>query len=266
MSEAKKQRQLLDKYIKEVRGGIPFADPFIEKSSDIFDNALLARNLTEDALAREVLKNTGVPIPGKGASRLEIEDFLNQIAKEQYPDLEPNIEVGGDSDYYQNKKIKVSDYNTKISPEKAVGTTLHEMGHQLDAEKFKDAGKELKLKSLRDAKQSGIDLKNKDSLQVYDEIVGKDHHLNLPERPKSYGFSNLLNAIKGKPLRALAPVALGIASGGASAAAELAGTEEVGESAEEEGMMLAEADARQNYKSSPAKMARLQALKNIKEN
>ena len=48
---------------------------------------LQGRDLAEEALAYEVLKNTGVPIPGKGASRSQIENFLQDIAKERYPEL-----------------------------------------------------------------------------------------------------------------------------------------------------------------------------------
>lgn len=231
----KQRRQMLDRYIKEVRQGIPFAEEFTGKTGDVFDDALVARNLTEDSLGREVLKNTGVPIPGKGSTRSQAEDFLNRMVKERYPELEPNVRIGGDLDQYGQGEIDVSDFTAKSSPERAVGTVLHEAGHQYDDKILGTRGKELNLKDLRKAKSGGMNLKQMDPLQVYEDVVGVGHHAKIPKlREGTYGFGALKSLLKSGTFKGLAPAAVGAAFAG-SASDALAdtvvpgGVESVGE-------------------------------------
>lgn len=265
----KLRKQSLEQFSKSVEEGLPFAEDFIKKSSDIEDNALLARNLSEQALAQQVLKNTGVPIPNKVN-----EDFLAQIMKERYPEMEPNIrlsDVGGAGEYGKGQ-IDLNKYLAKNQPiENTVGTMLHEAGHQYDDQILGQTGKNLDLKTLRDLKASGMDLKNADPAQVY-EMYAKGHHSNIPNlREGSFGLGALKSYLKSGTFKALPLVgpAVGVAaaldSGDASAAVPVLGeADSVGESPEEEKMMLNEISARKNYDNSPAAAdAKRAALTNL---
>lgn len=210
------KRQKLDQYIKQMKQGNPLTDSFVPKTGDVFDDALVARNLSEEALAREVLKNTGVPIPGKGSTRSQAEDFMNRIIKERYPELEPNVRIGGDFDQYGQGQIDLSNFTAKQPVEKSLSTALHEAGHQYDDKILGAKGKELNLADLRKAKASGVNLKQMDPLQVYDEIVGAGHHAKIPKlREGSYGFGALKSLLKSGTFKGIGPVS---AAAGALAA------------------------------------------------
>lgn len=211
------ERAKLDKFIKQMKEGIPYAEDYIDKSSDIFDNALEARDLSENALAREVLKNTGIPIPGKGSTRTQTEDFLNKIVEERYPELKPNVKIDGNQSFYQDGKINLSDYRAKNSPEDAVGTVLHEAGHQYDDKILNSSGQPISNKELRLAKAKGLDLKNMDPMQVYEELVGVKHHAKIPKlREGTYGFGALKSLLKSGTFKGLAPVGVGAALAGSA--------------------------------------------------
>lgn len=207
----------LDKFIKQMKEGIPYAEDYIDKSSDIFNNSLEARDLSENALAREVLKNTGVPIPGRGSSRTQTEDFLNRIVEERYPELKPNVKIDGNQSFYQDGNINLSNYRATNSPEDAVGTVLHEAGHQYDDKILGASGKPVGNKELRLAKAKGLDLKNMDPMQVYEELVGAGHHAKIPKlREGSYGFGALKSLLKSGTFKGLAPVGVGAALAGSA--------------------------------------------------
>lgn len=261
------RKDILEKYIKQMKEGIPFAEEFIDVDpNDIRNNSLLARNLTEDALAHEVLKNTGVPIPDKRASRLKKEDFLNRIANEVYPDFSnPNIRLGDDSSYYKGKTT-VNSQNDLL---RNVSDSLHEMGHKYDTEKLKVPTDEiLDEKSVRKMAKT-MNLRDKDPLEVY-ELISKNHHATIPDiREESYGLSNLKNALKGKPIRSLVGpmlgVGLGLATGSDAMAAVpiLGDSEDVG-NADDDFEMIGEAQGNNNYKDSKARQDRLNALNKLK--
>lgn len=267
------KREDLDKFIKQLKEGIPFSDEFIDKSNDIYDNALLARNLTEDAVGREVLKNTGIPIPGKGTSRLKQEDFFNRLIKERYPELDPNVQLGGFDDNYLEGKINLSDF-TKESPiETQVGTLMHEAGHQYDDKILDQTGKPLDKAALRRAKAKGIDLTSKDPLQIYDEMLASKHHAKIPKiRENSFGFSALKNLIKGNNFKSVPVVgpalgaAIAAASGDSNAASGLPILGEAENIAEDRFSPQEESDreaASQLSSGEPLNTRRMLALKNI---
>lgn len=265
------KRQKLDQYIKQMKQGNPLTDSYVQRTGDVFDDALVARNLSEEALAREVLKNTGVPIPGKGSSRLQVEDFLSRILKERYPEIEPELRIGGNADQYGQNRIDISDYTAKQPIEKTVGTVLHEGGHAYDEKVLGTTGKELDLADLRKAKASGKNLKQMDPLQVYDEILGAKHHAKIPNlREGSYGFGALKSLLKSGTFKGIAPVAGALTA--ASASDALAdtlvpgGVESVGQGSDQvlspEQEQSVEA-SRQLSAGEPMNQARMQALQRM---
>lgn len=214
------RRKLLEAYVKQLKEGIPFADDYIDKSSDIEENALLARNLSEQALANEVMKNTGIPVPDKTSSLSKKEDFLNRIVKERYPELEPKVRIkdlDGSLGQYGQGEIDINKWLVgKDNMDSVLGTTLHEAGHQYDDQILKHQGKNLDLKALRDLRKDGFDLKNADPAQVY-EMYSKGHHANIPNlREGSFGLGALKSYLKSGTFKALP-----IIGGAATAAAAL---------------------------------------------
>jgi hypothetical protein len=202
------KRQKLDQYLKQMKQGNPLTDSFVGRTGDVFDDALVARNLSEEALAREFLKNTGLPVPGKGASRAQLEDFLSRSLKEIYPEIEPELRIGGLNDQYGQNRIDISDYTAKQPIETTLGTAFHEGGHAYDKQILGVDGKPISLGDLRKAKSSGLNLKQMDPLQVYDEIVGAKHHAKIPNlREGSYGFGALKSLLKSGTFKGVGPIA-----------------------------------------------------------
>jgi hypothetical protein len=242
MSEVR--RKALEDYAKSVEEGLPFSEDFIGKTRDVEDDALRARNFSEEALASKVLKDTGIPIPGKEAPRLKQEDFLNRIMKERYPELEPNV-VLEPSNYaggYEKGKIDINSDMAKIwTPERKVGTLLHESAHQYDDQVLGKVGKNLDMGTLRKMQSKGMDLKQLDPTTVY-EMYAQAHHANIPNlREGTFGLGALKNYLKKGTFRGVAPILAGGAGLLASAASEASDTEATGE-APEQAALLREVD------------------------
>jgi hypothetical protein len=136
MSEAR--RKALDLIAK----GKASADSYIDPKSDIFEKAFTTRNINQAALAQQVLKNTGIPIPGPRTSASKLEDFFQQLGTETHPELK-NMTVdladlakeNANGIYYSGDKhkwIELQKDMWKRDPEKAVGTLMHELGHAYD--------------------------------------------------------------------------------------------------------------------------------------
>jgi hypothetical protein len=209
------RKKALEQFAKDVEQGLPFAEDYIQKDSNVERNALRARAFTEEALANQVLKNTGIPIPGKEASPSKQADFLARIMKERYPELEPDVRVLPDkkiknmldesvSGFYQpevqsrqNPLIVVNENELlKGGPTRGVGTLLHEAGHQYDDRILKKATEELDLETLRKLVREGYDLKNMDPAQVY-ELYGAKHHAQIPSlREGTFGLGALKSYLK----------------------------------------------------------------------
>ena len=263
-----KRTDLLEKYIKQMKEGIPFAEEYIKPNPDLRESALSARNLTEDALAHEVMKNTGIPIPDKGASRLKREDFLNRIANEIYPEFSnPDISLGDESSYYQGKTLVDAQGSTRRN----VADALHEMGHKYDVEHLKAPTDEiLDEQGVRKLSKT-MNLKDKDPLEVY-ELISKNHHAKIPNvREESFGLSNLKNVLKGAKIRSLVGPALGVGLGLATgndamaAVPVLGDAEDVG-SSDDDFMMMGEVQGLKNYENSPARQDKLKALDKLRNN
>lgn len=270
MDERKKALELFSKQLSE---GNPLAEEFVNTKKSPLSQSFQARDLAEDALANEVLKNTGVPIPGKGASQLKQEDFLNRILQERYPEISPDVslkDLGKDLGQYGQGKIDINK-NISNDPVKSVSTLLHEGGHQYDDKilKFKgtdDVAKKQLIKNVPD----GRILKDIDPMQM-SEIINKGHHARIPNLrdSDSFGLGALKSMLKSGTFKQAAgalPLVGGLAaaamSGDAMAAVPVLGdADDVGMSGDEEKAMLNEHNARVNYDKSPAHQARLNALK-----
>ena len=262
----KNKKKILELFAKQLNEGLPFAEDFIDITPNIEQNALIARNLSEDALAHQVLKNTGIPIPEAGANKSKREDFLNQIVAERYPEFkDPNLRIGNEDSYFKNK-ILVNDRPDDLTA--MVGQSLHEAGHKYDDKILRQPGINLDLADLRKAKASGIDLKNMDPAQVY-ELYAKNHHAKIPNfREGSYGLGALKSMMKSGTFKQIAgalPLVGGLVAGAmsedASAAIPGLDQESLGESPEQEREIFNEINARKAYDASPARKARLDALK-----
>ncbi len=254
------RKRALEAFSKQLSEGLPFAEDFITPDADVENTSLLARNLSEDALGHNVLKNTGLSVPNNNAPVARKEEFLNRLAAERYPEIkDPNIRLGAEDSYRPSSGgILVKDRGDII---KETGKGLHEVAHKYDNDVLGFAGKELDLKTLRDAKKSGIDLKNIDPAEVY-EMYAKGHHANIPNlREGSYGLGALKSMLKSGTFKQVAgalPVVGGLAaatmSGDASAAVPLLDeADDVGESKETERELLNEVNARNNYAQSSAR-------------
>ena len=227
------RKKVLEDYAKDVEKGLPFTDGYIKKSSDIYDNALSARNLAEEALAQKVLDNTGIPIPDKTSSLSKKEDFLNQLLNQQYPELKQNVQfkdMDGALGKFDGGKIYLNKELAKSRDiQKMTSDVFHEGGHAYD--EFKKIVPDIQVedfnKELRKLKASGFDLKNADPAQVY-ELIAKNHHAQIPNlRNGTYGLGALKSYLKSGTFKAIPLVGtalgagLALASGEANAASAL---------------------------------------------
>lgn len=270
------RKRILEAYAKQLSEGNPLAEEFVDTSRKLPSQSIQARNLAEESLAHQVLKNTGIPIPNDGVSRLKKEDFLNQIMKERYPELEPNVSLnphlgkqGLDGQYLPDKsKILLNDKQGILQ---STGNLLHESGHQYD-DKILGFDGDNNFKSLKQNAPAGKLLQDIDPMQM-SEIMNKGHHANIPNLrdADSYGLGALKSMMKSGTFKQIAgalPVVGGLAaatmSGDASAAVPLLDeADDVGMSADDEKAMLNEHDARVNYDNSPARQAKMDALKKM---
>lgn len=253
------RRKALEDYAKSVEEGLPFADDFLSKSSDLEDRALKARNLSEDSLANQVMKNTGVPIPDKRDSTSKKLDSLQRMIQEQYPDSKLDISPA-DGDYYQNGKIYLNK-NTLDSGDftKALGKGFHETGHDFDVKNLGFAGKELDMKAIRDLKKSGVDIKNLDPAMLY-EAYAKGHHASIPDlREGSYGLGALKSYMKRGGFKSVAPLLGGAAGLAYSGASEAADTEAMGDTPEQ-AALLRESDEYNRRKKAIEKVPEMSKL------
>jgi hypothetical protein len=272
------RRKALEEFAQMLSEGMPQAADYVDVSGDAFNNALEGRDLAETSLAHQVLKNTGVPIPGKGATTSQQEDFFNRIMKERYPELEPNVIVNPklkDAEgTYNWGKINLNGDEVKKNPiEHSVGKLLHEGAHQYDDQHLKNAARNpLDLSRFRDAQKAGVDVKRLDPTDAY-ELLAKGHHQNIPKLREggTFGVSALKSMMKNGTFKALPLVgpaigaAMALGSDDASAAIPVLNeAESVGMSPEDENIMLAEIQAKKNYTNSPASQARREALKKLK--
>jgi hypothetical protein len=218
---ASARKKALEDFAKDVESGLPFAEEYVGKSGDIYDDALRARNLSEEALAQRLLQDTSLSVPDRNAPLSQKESFLNKILEQRYPEIKKPIQfedMSGAVGTYNKRQIFLNKELAKNrDPEKLLADVLHEGGHGYDEAKklvtpdmVEDFNKE-----LRKLKASGFDLKNADPAQVY-EMVAKKHHAQIPKlREGTFGLGALKSYLKSGTFKAL-PI-VGPAIGAAAA-------------------------------------------------
>ena len=257
----KLRRSVLEKYAKDVKEGLIESSDYISPTDNYLNKALRARNLAEDSLANEVLKQTGVSIPDKGASKSKIENFFSDMLKERYPELEnKGIEIRKLADDLGNYDpntgiIQLNEDMVRKSPIRSTATLLHEGGHKFDSEILKkDAGDGVDNKTLQLLKKKGDLNVNIDPTELYEKL-SQGHHLSIPDkREGSFGLGALKSMLKSGTFKGIAPVAAktALAAGGglASLASEASDSEETGD-APEQAALLREIDERKRRDASP---------------
>lgn len=279
-------RKLLERYAKETANGNPLAEDFIKERRSVENKALQARDLAEDALANQVMKNTNVPIPGKEASRAKQENFLNRILEQTHPEISPDVRLSDDIPDYDGAYnsntgiIKVNASTAKKDILKGLSATLHEGAHKYDFDTggFKGTP-DIEYKDLVKNTPNGRMLKDIDPAHAY-ELMSNGHHKQLPDlRNGSFGLGALKSMMKNGTFRQvagalpLAGTALALSSGDVSAAASELPSEipilgqaydairpEAAGSAMDDREMKNEVKALDNYSNS---QARKDALKKI---
>jgi hypothetical protein len=215
------RRKALEEYAKNVELGMSQAEDYVGKSGDVLNDALRARNLSEEALAQKVLDNTGIPIPDTNAPVSRKEDFLNRILQERYPEIKKPIELktmpGSAGEYFGGKISLNKDSIKNKDLIKLTSDVLHEGGHGYDDIKklvTPDMANDFN-KELRRLRAEGYDLKSMDPSEVYEAMAGK-HHAKIPKlREGSYGLGALKSLAKSGKFKAIPYV--GTALAGATA-------------------------------------------------
>lgn len=257
------RKKALEDFAKDVEMGIPLAEDYVGKTSDIYDDALRARNLAEDALAQKVLDNTGIAIPDKSARRVQLEDFFAQLLDKTYPEInldklyvEPLSDQLKMEGYFDPKTKNIVVNQNSIKNKgilSGVSSLFHEAGHAYDD--IKKITPEITQddfnKELRKLKASGFDLKNADPAQVY-ELIAQKHHAQIPKlREGTFGLGALKSYLKSGTFKGIAPLLVkgaAIGAGGlATLAAEAADSSEEGSSREQSALLRERNE--QNFKN-----------------
>jgi hypothetical protein len=302
------RKKLLEQFAKQVGQGNPLSEDLVRTSLPELDHnapitskyqteaavnkrALQARDLAEDTLAHEVMKNTGIPIPNDNASRLKREDFLKQIIQERYPEFK----IGDDDlnlSMMNDKSVPEGIYNAdsgkmfiKNKPNiiKNTSAALHEAAHKYDYEHLNFDGTDdvSALRSMKDNLPSKRAIADIDPSEAY-ELMAKGHHADIPKlREGSFGLGALKSLLKSGTFKTIAGAlpfagtAMALSSGDANAAAEelpseIPGVGQVYDairptaagSANDDREMQNEVKANQNYDASAARRDALMRLKN----
>lgn len=231
----------MEEFAKNVETGNPLSEDYVStKLPDInpaepsgsrirreramTKRALQARDLAGDALAQQVLKNTGIPIPDDNASRLKKEDFFKRLMAERYPELKfgdddinfnmLNERTTPDGLYVpDNGKIFLKNRPDTI---RNVADLLHEGGHKLDYEKLNfDGTPDVSGVNKATKIPSGRNMFDIDPTEMY-EVMAKGHHLEIPKlREGAFELGALKSYLKNGTFKAI-PI-IGTAAAGAAA-------------------------------------------------
>lgn len=256
------RRKLLEAYAKQVAQGNPLTEEFLPALDETpnkynierlaANRALRARDIAEDSLANEVLKNTGIPIPADNAPRLKKEDFLNRLMKERYPEIEPDVNLGlmledpTTPEGIYSVDGKTIHLKNKPNIIKNTSTALHEAAHQYDDQVLNfDGTDDVQFKNLKTNVPAKKIITDIDPAEAY-EIIAKNHHATIPKlREGSFGLGALKSMMKNGTFKGVAPVlakaGLAAAGGAVSIAAEAADSEDMG-GATQQSALLAEID------------------------
>ena len=228
------KKEALEKFAKQLSVGDYSSGNLIMPDKALGTQALQARDIAEQALANEFLKNTGLPVPNRFTSVGKAEDFLNRSLQEAYPELEPNLKLlsekedpflKGNLGTYSPKKSSIILNRAKFAPsdiKDLLATALHESAHQYDDKILKyRLPKELaQEKSQLDFKKAYDTAKELDRpidpTEMY-EIAAKGHHARIPKLrdADSFGLGALKSYLKSGTFKAI-PI-IGTAAAGAAA-------------------------------------------------
>jgi hypothetical protein len=282
MKDDKDYLAKLDALAKQLAVGDEDLADLLPQDATMSQKLTQARNMSEQALAKKVLDNTGVPIPGKGRTRGQVEDFFQRILAETHPEISPKVRVldnptvGKDivSGYYSPLKdeVVVGSQVVKRSPTKAVATLLHEGAHGYDKKvKGFNGVNDFDAMSIKDKLKIRPD---ESAFDLY-ELGAKNHHAKIKGlREGTFGFGGLKSYLKNNgKFRAIGPVAaIGGALAAGSASDALAdtvvpgGVESLGEGSDQvltpEQQQSVEA-SRQLTEGQPMNQQRFQALQRM---
>ena len=229
----------LEEVAKRAKKGDFELSDLLGRTSDYVDDSIRYRNLMEDTVGNEYLKNTGISVPNiKNASRAEIERFTRDLLEENYGNdlglkgIELDNKLSGYGAYDPNNKkviINPNKFKTRSAAQNT-GDALHEFGHVYDDSTglWKNSINlgEMTKEKIEALKKMGITRDNAHLFDIDDvaEVVSKGHHYELPERLKSWSRSALENLVNGRRLKQLAiPAAIGtgmIATSGDASASD----------------------------------------------
>jgi hypothetical protein len=215
--------EMLKKFLERAKRGDFSSADLISDEQGPFHQALTGRNLTESALASEVMKNTGIPTPSRYMSRLKQEDTLNRFLAEQYPEMKDHDVRVMDLDehkarglYGTNEKTgkKLIAVHKKLitKPEELLGTLFHEGGHKYDDDIIGNVPNNEILKSETGQKaiEAARQGKRIDPVQLYEDVTSAGHHAFIPDkRPGSFGLGALKSLLKSGNFKSLAPPIIG---------------------------------------------------------
>lgn len=269
------RRKILEMYSRDLKDGMPQMEEFISRKIPIESQALNARDLAQDSLAHEVMKNTGISIPDNTASLSKKEDAIARLVQERYPELKVNLNVGDLSKQGANGLYGqgVIDLDAKMLGQKdltrSLGTALHEAGHQYDNKILGfDGTDDVKLANLRKLRGQGI-IDKLDPSDIY-EAYAEGHHAKIPNlREGSFGLGALKSILKNGSFKSIAPIGIGAAITAAalpedaSAADFIPGLDQAGPagSSMDDKEIITEVKAKQNYDKSNARMDALNKLR-----
>jgi hypothetical protein len=228
------KKEALEKFAKKLSIGDYSSGNLVMPNKSLGSQALEARNIAEQALANEFLKNTGLPIPDKFTSVSKAEDFLNSSLQQAYPEFDPNVKLlsekndpylKGNLGFYSPKKSEIVLNRDSFSPKdirNLLATTFHEGAHKYDDKVLKyqlpkDLSSKNGMLNFEDAYKTAKELDRPiDPTEMY-EIAAKGHHARIPKLrdADSFGLGALKSYLKSGTFKAI-PI-IGTAATGAAA-------------------------------------------------
>jgi hypothetical protein len=228
------KKEALEKFTKQLSVGDYFSGNLIMPDKALGTQALQARDIAEQALANEFLKNTGLPVPDRFTSVGKAEDFLNSSLQQAYPEFDPNVKLlsekndpylKGNLGFYSPKKSEIVLNRDSFSPKdirNLLATTFHEGAHKYDDKVLKyqlpkDLNSKNGMLNFEDAYKTAKELDRPiDPTEMY-EIAAKGHHARIPKLrdADSFGLGALKSYLKSGTFKAI-PI-IGTAAAGAAA-------------------------------------------------
>mgnify|MGYP002478034032 CR=1 FL=1 len=138
------KKEALEQFSKKLSSGDFSTGSLISPEGQLGRQAFSARDIAEQALANEFLKDTGLPIPDKFQTTGQAEDFLSRSLKQVYPEFEPNLKLVSAKDAphlirslgsYSPSSASILLNRDQFSPKDVrnlLATAFHEGAHKYD--------------------------------------------------------------------------------------------------------------------------------------